>query len=90
MPWQDAINGLLFEGGSAVLLWLNVRRLLADGHVAGVDWRVTAFFALWGVWNVYYYAHLGQVASAAAALLVAGANGAWVMLALRLGRVPAR
>lgn len=87
MPWQDAVNALLFEACGALVVWRNVTALLRDRVVAGVDWRVSAFFALWGLWNVYYYWHLMQWLSAAAAVLVAVANGTWVVLALRFGCV---
>lgn len=85
VPWQDLVNGLVFEGFGAVIVWRNVSALLRDRCVSGVDWRVFAFFTIWGIWNVYYYAHLVQPLSAVAAIAVVVANGTWVALALRFG-----
>lgn len=45
-------------GGFVILL--NVRRILRDKLVRGFDWRVLGFFTLWGLWNLFYYPHLGQ------------------------------
>lgn len=81
----DLINAL-FELIGALLGWLNVRQLQRDKRVSGVYWPVTAFFAAWGYWNLLYYPALGQWISAAAGLLLALANTAWVILALRYRR----
>lgn len=50
----DHVNALFEFGGGSILL-LNVRRVLHDKLVRGVDWRVMGFFALWGLWNLFYY-----------------------------------
>lgn len=78
----DVVNGL-FEllGGAAI--WQNFRTLRRDKCVRGTDWKVTAFFTGWGVWNLYYYPALGQWFSFAGGLLIATGNLAWVALALK-------
>jgi len=55
----DAINAL-FQVLGAFIVLLNVYRVYRDKIVRGVDWRVTAFFVAWGLWNMYYWPHLGQ------------------------------
>jgi len=55
----DLINGL-FEFAGAFALALNVRQLWRDKEVKGVHPIPTAFFAAWGLWNLFYYPHLGQ------------------------------
>ncbi len=69
-----------------MLQWLNVLRLSKEKKVAGVDWRVTAFFALWGVWNVYFYQALATPASSFGAAFLTLANIVWVVLAVRYSR----
>lgn len=87
MTWQDCINGA-FEalGGFAVLL--SVRRLWRDKRVAGVHWGMIGFFASWGVWNLYYYPHLGQIASFLGGLGVASVNAAYLAMLLYYQRWP--
>lgn len=75
----DAINGF-FEAGLAIMLWLNLRRLIKDKRVAGFDWRVTGFTTLWGVWNLYYYPALEQMISFYADIGVVTANALWLAL----------
>lgn len=73
----DLINGS-FELIAGCLLWLNVIKLYRDKKVLGVDVRPTAFFMLWGYWNLYYYPHLNQMASFFGGLNVVLANTIWV------------
>lgn len=85
--WQDLVNGLLeVLGGGAV--GLSVLRLMRDRRVAGVDWRTSAFFMLWGIWNLYYYPSLGQYFSGAGAFLVVVAHATWLLLYHRFRRNP--
>ena len=78
----DAINGA-FEGVGGMLIWQNVWRLMQDKMVRGSDWRVTAFFWAWGIWNLFYYPHLGQWISFAGGLLIVSGNCAWLWLAIK-------
>ena len=82
MSIPDLINGS-FELTGGLLCWANVRRLLRDRKVQGVDWRVSAFFSAWGFWNLFYYPSLSQWASFVGGLAIVVANTAWVVLALR-------
>jgi fatty acid desaturase len=81
----DHINAA-FEGLGAVFTWRNALQLHRDRQVRGVYWPITAFFAAWGVWNLYFYPAIGQWWSfGAGAFLVIG-NLAWVALAVKWRR----
>lgn len=77
----DLVNGL-FELAGGLFLTFNLRRLWQDKEVKGVSIPVTVFFFTWGVWNLFYYPHLGQWLSFFGGLLLASANVAWVGLAI--------
>ena len=81
----DAIN-CAFETIGALCIWLNVRRLMRDKSVRGVDWRVTLFFWAWGIWNLAYYPSLHQWASLGGGILLCAGNFAWVILAIKYRR----
>lgn len=81
----DYINGL-FEVGGAILCWINVKKLLEDRRVLGVYWPVQAFFAAWGLWNLFYYPSLDQWASFAGGVFLVAGNLTWVILAIRYSR----
>ena len=81
MTWQDLCNGI-FEGGGSIMAWLNVAVLYRAKEVRGVSVSAFAFFAAWGVWNLYYYPHLNQWASFVGGVPLACANVAWVVLAV--------
>jgi hypothetical protein len=83
---NDTINGL-FEMTGAVLCWVNVVRILRDRQVKGVSWAVSAFFSLWGFWNLYYYPSLGQWASFAGGVALVTANTTWVVLAIHFSKL---
>lgn len=85
MSYYDAGNAL-FEAVGAVLTWMNFVRLRRDRIVLGVYWPVTAFFAAWGVWNLFYYPSVGHYWSAAIGAVLCTGNVAWVVLALKLMR----
>lgn len=78
----DTINGA-FECSGALAALANVRRLLRDRIVKGVVWQTQVFWVSWGLWNLFYYPHLGQWASFMGGALVVCANLLWVILALR-------
>lgn len=85
MLTPDLINAS-FEGVGAFIILLNIRRILADKLVRGVDWRVMGFFTLWGVWNIYYYPHLGQWLSFLAGLGICAANIVYLALMIHYVR----
>ena len=61
---------------------LNVKALYRDKKVRGVKILPSVFFTSWGIWNLYYYPHLGQWLSFAGGLAIVWANLTWVGLAL--------
>lgn len=75
----DEINGF-FEAGLAVMLLLNLRRLMKDKKVEGFDYRVVVFTTAWGVWNLYYYPMLNQMFSFYAGIAVVTMNASWLWL----------
>lgn len=77
----DRINAL-FELGAGLLLTLNVARLYKDKKLAGVSLFPTAWFNLWGAWNLHYYHALHQPLSWYAGWLVFAMNTAWVGMAV--------
>lgn len=81
MNVYDVANGS-FEVLGSVATWFNVRRLLRDRVVHGVDYRSMAFFAAWGLWNLVYYPHLDQWFSFAGGVLLVTGNLAWLSLGL--------
>lgn len=87
MTFADTGNAL-FEILGAALQWINVHKLLRDKKVQGVYWPVTAFFAAWGLWNIYFYAAVGTPLSSWAAGFMTLANVTWVALAIRYSRAP--
>ena len=81
MSTVDLINAC-FEGGGAVLLTLNVRKLLRDKTVSGVSLIPVAWWNVWGFWNVYYYWAVSCLASMCAGVGVVLLNTIWLGLAL--------
>jgi len=77
----DLINGA-FELFGGVMLVRNCFALHRDKMVRGVSWPVTAFFAAWGLWNLFYYPHLGQWLSFTGGLVIVSANLVWVGMAV--------
>lgn len=77
MNLPDASNGA-FEAIGGLLQIRNCFVLWQHKKVWGVDWRVTAFFTLWGLWNLFYYPHLGQWLSTAGGVVIVLANIVWV------------
>lgn len=82
MNIPDIVNGA-FETIGGLLIWLNVRAILQDRTVRGVDYRVTWFFTAWGGWNLFYYPSLDQWASFAGGLVIMAGNIVWLALTLR-------
>ncbi len=80
----DALNAC-FEAIGAVLVWGNVRALLRDRHVAGVNLSVSAFYIAWGCSNLWYYYQLGHWLSLLGDIGILSANAVWLVLALSYG-----
>lgn len=79
----DLINAG-FELLGAAFTWRNALQLYRDRQIKGVYWPTMAFFAVLGLWNLYYYPSLGQWASFAAGVVLVAGNLAWVGLAVNL------
>lgn len=62
MSTPDVINGC-FELFGAAAVWRNVAALWKDKQFKGTRIEPNLFFLVWGLWNLYYYPHLGQVLS---------------------------
>lgn len=76
IQWADAVNGSL-ELIAGFMLWINVAKIRKDKSVAGVHWLPCLFFLLWGLWNLFYYPHLGQWLSFFGGLNLSLANVVW-------------
>jgi len=83
--WPDYINGA-FELIGSVMTWLNVRTLIRHKMFAGVHIQTAMFFTLWGAWNLFYYPHLGQIASFIGGVSIFVANFTWIILAIYYSR----
>lgn len=79
MSPPDLVNGG-FELGGAAFQLLNVRALLRDRRVSGVHWLPTVFFTAWGLWNLWFYPHLGQWMSFYGGLGLVAVNVGWLSL----------
>lgn len=77
----DMVNGS-FEVLGAVFASVNIIKLWFDWDVRGVWWPATAFWTVWGMWNLYFYPKIGMPFSFFGGMTVVLINGAWVMLAL--------
>lgn len=78
------IGNAVFEGVGAVLTWQNVRMLLRHRIIRGIDWRVTAFWATWGLWNLGFYGPgMGLWLSWWMGVVLVAGNITWVALAIR-------
>lgn len=77
----DGINAA-FEVFGSVVVWWGCRRLVKDKEVRGSSWLVCGFFLLWGIWNLFYYPHLGQWLSfvAGISLTIAASVRLYLML----------
>jgi hypothetical protein len=75
----DAINGAL-EALAGVMVLNHCRTLYRDKQVRGVSLLSTCFFSVWGIWNLYYYPHLGQTLSFLGGFSVVTANTVWIAM----------
>lgn len=78
---SDMINAT-FEGLGALFVWNNVRVLWRDRCVRGVSWTTQAFYGVWGLWNFFWYASLGQYYSFWVGAVLTSGSLSWTWLAL--------
>jgi len=77
MQIPDLINAS-FELFGTFFIILNIIKLYNDKKVNGVSWLAVMYFTLWGIWNLYYYPHLGQWASLIGGIGIAITNTIWL------------
>jgi uncharacterized membrane protein YfcA len=82
---NDIINAV-FELGGGILLILNCFKLHKDKQIKGISISVTAFFTVWGYWNLYYYPSLNQWFSLFGGILIVAANTVWVLMAIHYSK----
>lgn len=80
MPALPDLANAAFEVGGGLIIILNIKRILRDKRVMGFDWRVMAFFTVWGYWNLFYYPHLDQWLSFFAGLGIVVTNTIYTVL----------
>lgn len=81
----DLINGI-FEFIGSWFTWMNVKQVIKDKGHYGIYVPAIVFFMSWGLWNLFYYPHLGQIFSFAGGLNLVIANISWVTALLKYGR----
>ena len=77
MQGPDIINGL-FECLSGMAILLHCVQMYKDKKIRGVSMVACCFFAAWGLWNLYYYPHLGQMMSFLGGLFMTMAHTTWI------------
>lgn len=77
----DLVNAL-FELCGAIVVWISVWKLYQEKEIKGVYWPAWAFFAAWGIWNLFYYPSLDQVLSFYAGIVLVLGNVTWTMMAV--------
>ena len=77
----DKINGT-YELIGGLFVFLHCWKLFKDKSVKGVSVKSFVFFASWGVWNLYYYPHLGQMWSFIGGCHIVFWNIVWICLAV--------
>ena len=82
----DLINGS-FEMIAGFLTWMNVKAVYRDKGYKGVSLPPITLFAIWGIWNLYYYPSLFQWLSFIGGINVVIANILWVFLMIHYGRI---
>ena len=85
MSIPDFINGA-FESCGGLFCLMNCAAVIKDKGYRGIYVPAQAFFTSWGVWNLYYYPHLGQWLSFTGGLVIVISNAAYVGLCLYYGK----
>lgn len=78
---MDIINGL-FESLAGFVILLSCWQILKKKQLEGVSLFHIIFFNAWGVWNIFYYPHLGQWVSFVGGLGVLAGNTLWLCLCI--------
>lgn len=72
------ITQACWELGSAGFGLLNIRAVRKSKSIAGVHWAPTAFFAAWGIYNLWFYAALDLPVSWWAGIAITIVNLTWL------------
>jgi len=83
--WADALNGSL-ELLGGLFIAFSIARILRDKEVRGISWIHVGFFTIWGLWNLFYYPHLGQTWSFIGGIGVFVANSIYLALLIYFSR----
>jgi hypothetical protein len=83
----DGINGA-FEVIGSVAVWANFCAVVKDRGYAGTRWPMMVFFMSWGMWNLYFYPHLGQAISFYASWSLSLANASVLAAMIYFGKKP--
>ena len=78
MQVDPDITQALWEGGSAILCLKNVAAIRKSRAIAGVHWLPTAYFAGWGVYNLWFYTALHLPYAYWAGLAITIVNAVWL------------
>lgn len=79
MDFPDLINAS-FELFGSIAVFISCMRAKKDRQIRGVSPITVGFFTAWGLWNIFYYPHLGQSLSFYCGIAVVFANTYWVCL----------
>jgi hypothetical protein len=79
MTIPDLINGS-FEALGSLFILNHCRALWKSRQADGVSLVSTVFFTGWGVWNAWFYPHLGQMLSFYGGLAICAANFIWIWM----------
>jgi len=77
--WQDFVNGA-YELLGGVFIFFHCYRLFRQKKVRGVSLTAIAFFASWGVWNLYYYPSLNQWCSFTGGIGIVAMNTLYISM----------
>lgn len=70
---HDAVNAI-FECFGTLFILISARKCYINKSADGISWTMTAFFFVWGIWNIAFYPAIGQMFSFYAAIVMAIAN----------------
>lgn len=69
-----------FEFCGALVNTMNIRAIWKAREVKGVHWATTAFYFLWGAWNLVFYPGGGFVWSFIGGIAIMTTNFVWLAL----------
>lgn len=75
----DFINAC-FEFLATAVSTMSLAAIYKAKQIVGASPWPTVFFTVWGLWNLFYYPHLGQWWSTMAAVGMLIINVAWLVL----------